>query len=192
MSRISLAALGGEKGKNLSHALDKVWLQNGVQGEGEIFVLEQRPNGRVALACTGGETGKYLSHAFDKLWLQDGVQGEGEEWLYHNLGGGKVALECLGGEKGKYLSHAFNKMWLQNGNQGEGEVWAQSNEHIACNGLKYSFENGDIYEISAQGGKTKVGYGAKSIDCVENTLQAIMPDGSTLKYNGSPNNWSPL
>jgi len=85
MSRITLAALGGEKGKNLSHALDKVWLQNGVQGEGEVFVLEQRPNGRVALACTGGESGKYLSHAFDKMWLQNGNQGEGEVWSQGNV-----------------------------------------------------------------------------------------------------------
>jgi predicted CoA-binding protein len=64
MTRIELEALGNEIGKNLSHALNKVWLQLGFQGEGEVFILEQLPNNRVALACTGEETGKYLSHAF--------------------------------------------------------------------------------------------------------------------------------
>jgi hypothetical protein len=78
--RITLEALGGETGKYLSHALDRVWLQNGVQGEGEVFILQARSNNRVALACTGGETGKYLSHAFDRVWLQNGVQGAGELW----------------------------------------------------------------------------------------------------------------
>ena len=99
----------------------------GGSSEGEVFILENRPNERVALACTGGEKGKYLSHAFDKLWLQDGIQGKGEEWICHDHGGGNVAFECLGAEKGKYLSHAFDKMWLQNGYQGEGELWAEKN-----------------------------------------------------------------
>jgi len=78
--RITLEALGGETGKYLSHALDRVWLQNGVQGDGEVFILERLPNNRVALACTGGETGKNLSHAFDRVWLQNGIQGAGELW----------------------------------------------------------------------------------------------------------------
>jgi len=43
MSSITLEALGAEKGNYLSHALDKVWLQNGVQGEGEVFILENLP-----------------------------------------------------------------------------------------------------------------------------------------------------
>ena len=85
--RITLEALGAEKGQYLSHALDRVWLQNGVQGEGEVFVLENLGGDRVALACTGGETGKYLSHAFGRLWLQDGNQGEGEQWEMANFTG---------------------------------------------------------------------------------------------------------
>lgn len=121
---VTLEALGKEKGKYLSHAHDKVWLQNGVQGEGETFILEQTQNG-VALACTGGEKGKYLSHAFGKLFLQDGLRGQGEEWIYHDKGDGNVAFECLGKEKGLFLSHAFAKMWLQKGYQGEGELWKQ-------------------------------------------------------------------
>ena len=67
MLQITLKALGKENGKYLSHAFDKVELQHGVQGEGEIFILENLPNGKVALACLGKEKGKYLSHAFDKL-----------------------------------------------------------------------------------------------------------------------------
>lgn len=126
MSQITLEALGKEKGLYLSHALDKVWLQNGVQGLGEVFVLEQRGD-RVALACTGGEQGKYLSHAFEKLWLQDGIQGEGEEWIMVDHGNGNVSFNCLGKETGLTLSHAFGKMWLQNGYQGEGELWAMRN-----------------------------------------------------------------
>ncbi len=84
MPRITLEALGGETGKYLSHAHIDVWLQNGVQGEGEVFVLETLANGRVALACTGGETGRYLSHAFDQLWLQNGYRGDGELWAQRN------------------------------------------------------------------------------------------------------------
>lgn len=125
VSKISLEALGAEKGKYLSHAVDKVWLQTGVQGLGEIFILEDLKNGRVALACLGGEEGKYLSHAFDKLWLQDGIKGEGEEWICHYHGDGHLSFECLGAEKGKYLSHAKDKMWLQDGYKGEGELWAE-------------------------------------------------------------------
>ena len=86
MLQVTLKALGAENGKFLSHALDKVWLQDGVKGEGEIFILETLPNGNVALACLGAETGKYLSHANGKLWLQDGIQGEGEEWVCHDSG----------------------------------------------------------------------------------------------------------
>ena len=37
---VALACIGGEKGKYLSHAFDKMWLQNGYQGEGELW-LEQ-------------------------------------------------------------------------------------------------------------------------------------------------------
>ena len=125
---IALEALGAEKGSYLSHAKDEVWLQNGNQGDGEVFIKELRPNGRVALACLGKEKGKYLSHAFAKLWLQDGVQGEGEEWICNDKGHGNVAFECLGKEKGKDLSHAFDKMWLQNGYQGEGELWAKQEQ----------------------------------------------------------------
>ena len=123
ITKCAFEALGGEKGNYVSHANNRMWLQNGIQGEGEYFIIENRPNGRVALAATGGEKGKYLSHAFKKLWLQNGVQGEGEEWVMINKGSNKVAFECLGGETGLFLSHAFNKMWLQNGYQGEGELW---------------------------------------------------------------------
>ena len=62
MLQIALKALGAEIGKYLSHALNKVWLQDGVKGEGELFVLKELPNGHVALACLGAETGTYLSH----------------------------------------------------------------------------------------------------------------------------------
>jgi hypothetical protein len=147
MKQITLEALGAEKGAYLSHALDKVWLQNGVQGEGETFLLESRPNGRVALACTGGEKGKYLSHAFAKLWLQNGVQGEGEEWIMHDKGNGNVAFECLGKEVGLFLSHAFNKMWLQNGYQGEGELWHRTsigNTHETQDVFSGGYYNIDI------------------------------------------------
>lgn len=53
MSKIALEALGGESGKYLSHANNEVWLQTGNQGDGEVFIKEDRPNGRVALACIG-------------------------------------------------------------------------------------------------------------------------------------------
>ena len=65
MSRVSFEALGGELGKYLSHAFNKVSLQNGNQGDGEVFVIEEQSNGLIALACIGGESGKYLSHAFE-------------------------------------------------------------------------------------------------------------------------------
>ena len=61
MSRVSFEALGGELGKYLSHAFNKVSLQNGNQGDGEVFVIEEQSNGLIALACIGGESGKYLS-----------------------------------------------------------------------------------------------------------------------------------
>ena len=41
MHRITLGALGGETGFYLSHALDKIWLQDGLQGEGEVWALQE-------------------------------------------------------------------------------------------------------------------------------------------------------
>jgi hypothetical protein len=63
MSRIALQALGAEKGKYLSHALDKVWLQNGIQGEGEEWICHEKNHTDVAFECLGKESGKFLSHA---------------------------------------------------------------------------------------------------------------------------------
>ncbi len=62
---------------------------------------------------------------------------------------------------------------------------------ITYNGLNYSIQNGEIHEINAQGQRNRIGYGAKSVFSHGDTLVAVMPDGSSLKYNGIPNNWSP-
>ena len=66
---IALECLGGEKGKYLSHAYNKVWLQNGIQGAGEHWKVELVSSGKWALRALGAENGKYLSHAFAKIWL---------------------------------------------------------------------------------------------------------------------------
>ena len=80
----TLGALGAETGKFLSHANNTVFLQNGVQGTGEVWIIESQPNNLVALACSGAETGKFLSHANNSVFLQNGVQGAGEEWQIGN------------------------------------------------------------------------------------------------------------
>ena len=80
----ALACIGGESGKYLSHAFEEVSLQDGIQGDGERWMLEDVGNGRVALGCVGGEFGKYLSHAFEKVSLQDSIQGDGEKWIKHS------------------------------------------------------------------------------------------------------------
>ncbi|MEI7488464.1 MAG: hypothetical protein WCJ72_13855, partial [Chryseobacterium sp.] len=77
---VLLQAQGKEIGQFLSHGNGDVFLQNGIKGLGEVFILETLSNNRVALKCISKESGLYLSHAFDKLWLQNGIQGEGEEW----------------------------------------------------------------------------------------------------------------
>ncbi len=68
----------------MSHAFDKLWLQNGIQGEGEEWIMIDHGNGNVSFNCLGKEIGKTLSHAFDKMWLQDGYQGQGELWAKRN------------------------------------------------------------------------------------------------------------
>ena len=80
--RVALSCKRGEEGTYLSHAFNKIWLQNGYQGEGEQWMLYNCNNGEVAFAleALGGEKGKFLSHAFSKIWLQDGNQGAGERW----------------------------------------------------------------------------------------------------------------
>ena len=78
--RVALACLGKEKGKYLSHAFAKLWLQDGIQGEGEEWICVDKGNGNATFECVGKETGLYLSHALDQMWLQRGCQGEGELW----------------------------------------------------------------------------------------------------------------
>ena len=67
--RVALECQGGESGKYLSHAFNKIWLQNGIQGEGEHWEMIDLGGGRVAFEAKGGESGTHLSHAFNKLWL---------------------------------------------------------------------------------------------------------------------------
>lgn len=130
-------ALVEEVGKYLLTCICKIWLQDGVQGEGEEWICHDKGNGNVAFECLGKETGLFLSHAFDKMWLQDGYQGEGELWAQQEF----IALEALGAEKGSYLSHAKDEVWLQNGNQGDGEVFIKElrpngRVALACLGKK--------------------------------------------------------
>ena len=72
--------VGGEKGYYLSHANGKVFLQNGIQGDGELWKITTT-SVVVTIEALGGEKGYYLSHAYGKVFLQKGVQGDGERWL---------------------------------------------------------------------------------------------------------------
>jgi hypothetical protein len=121
----TIEATGAETGQYLSHANTGVFLQNGVQGAGELWTVEQQPEGYFALACAGDQNGMYLSHAYSSVSLQYGVQGAGEEFYMQMLDDGNVhfvIFGCLGEEYGQYLSHANNSVSLQNG-QGTSEQW---------------------------------------------------------------------
>ena len=39
-NKVSFNCYGKEVGKTLSHAFDKMWLQNGYQGEGELWEIQ--------------------------------------------------------------------------------------------------------------------------------------------------------
>ena len=76
-----MVCLGAEVGKYLSHANREVWLQSGIQGEGELWRLLDQGDDLVALECVGGEQGMFLTHAFGIVGLQNGIQGDGERWI---------------------------------------------------------------------------------------------------------------
>lgn len=119
----AFGAMGLEEGMYLSHAFGKIYLQNGINGQGELFIIEHLSNGRVALAACGKEKGKYLSHAYKKVWLQTGIRGQGEEWKLINRWNGSFTLQCYGEEQDLYLSHSNSKIYLKDTYEGEGELW---------------------------------------------------------------------
>jgi hypothetical protein len=120
-----IEAQGGEAGKVLSHANNSVWLQNGYQGTGELFFVEQISANTIALACGGGETGQYLSHSGGNVSLVPAFNGPGETWTINNIGSGNISIACAGTETGMFLSHGGGNVWLQTGYQGTGEAWTQ-------------------------------------------------------------------
>jgi hypothetical protein len=121
----SFNASGAEMGKTLSHANDKLWLQTGINGTGEVFLIENISSNTVALACSGAEQGKYLSHANGTVGLINSFSGKNETWKIHYEQGVGTSIECDGNEAGHYLSHANGDVKLQYGCLGQGEIWFQ-------------------------------------------------------------------
>ena len=129
MSQFALEAGGKEQGGYLSHASGIVRLRPTIQGEGEMFQIENvsdLSSNIVYLACLGQEKGQYLSHSADKVSLRDGKPSKEEEWYWQRLTDpatdGYVTFRCHG-ESDKYLSHAFGELSLQH-DTGEGELWS--------------------------------------------------------------------
>ncbi len=128
---------------HLSHAFNKIWLQNGNRGDGELWVkrdaVVQPPceSGQsgwpkckgvkserlIAFLGKGGESSKYLSHANNKTWMQNGNKGDGEVWRVTEYNDGKVSIEALGGEEGKFLSRNNGKVKLVNNVVNENQLW---------------------------------------------------------------------
>lgn len=103
-SPVAFACTGKKSGQYITYASGTLQLQDGIRGNGELFMIEKKFNRRVAIACIGDKKGMYLSHAFGKLTLQNGYKGLGEEWILTPSSKTKYKIEATGDEQGYLLS----------------------------------------------------------------------------------------
>ena len=121
-TRISFSFREGYEHLALSHAFCKIWLQDGVQGEGEIFKILRITDEIIALRCLGKEKKYFLSHKGGQVKLEYVNCAESEHWILKDQGD-KCSLHALGKESGKFLSHSSNNVSLSEGIKGDGELW---------------------------------------------------------------------
>ena len=71
-----LQGKGGESRNYFSHAFNRLWMQNGYRGAGELWKIHFLENGKVALEGQGGERGRFLSRSGRSISLTNGIYGE--------------------------------------------------------------------------------------------------------------------
>jgi len=104
MSKVTIESLGAETGNYLSHTNSKLFLQNGIHGEGELWNIHFLEGG-VSFEALGEEEGKFLSYANGKVSLKNGIENNKKLFALAFQYNGNVALHALGEESGKCFSH---------------------------------------------------------------------------------------
>ena len=92
MSKVTIESLGAETGNYLSHTNSKLFLQNGIHGEGELWNIHFLEGG-VSFEALGEEEGKFLSYTNGKVSLKNGIENNEKLFALAFQYNGNVAKE---------------------------------------------------------------------------------------------------